>query len=697
MRKIGKQIAVVAMVMTMGAMTVSSYQIKQEQSTVIATNVQAKKGTSKVVNDSKSNKVSNRKRKKKYLIVADDKKVSSELMSKIDTIENQEVVQDDKIIAVTELTAGEAKQMKKRKGILHVEKDGTVSASTSETKTDQQNQYDENEWNVQAVKADEVNIEKKKGQRNVRVAVIDSGMDVTPELNVVERVNLVPEDKGTDVMFEDVTQHGTSVAGIIASQGGDRITGINPNVDLYSVKVLDNTNNAPISRVIEGIYWAIEKEVDIINMSFGTYENSEALKQAVNAANEAGILMIAAAGNNEEKGVQYPAAYDEVVAVGSVNNKEEHSKNSAIGDEVELVAPGEQVKSLGFFGTDIVASGTSMAAPHVAGVASLIWQKDIKKDNKYIRKLLNESATDIGAKRKYGNGLVNAKYANAVYDKFEMNYQEDIKDRIVKKNTDKREVFLDVEPVSASWDKDDHKSMIVEKHHCYTGDSWMDAGLACEMMKWGAKNIDLLKSGSVNKNLGFHGHGNYIANYIYLTKVGMNDGSRIGVSKPITGNQSLDNVYTVLGELTKNTIVNQDPDFFKSHGGYSQTARGYIVWGFAIHTATDAFAHRAKGYKDGIWWRILHDNSSNPEGYTHYIGGADNPNTFPDRYAASFQVVRNAVKRFNTNKAGSYTDFLLGSYYTGTFKLENLYQFASAVGKLSDSQKNELQDATWKK
>lgn len=144
----------------------------------------------------------------------------------------------------------------------------------------------------------------------------------------------------------DGTGHGNSVAGLIAAADNKTgITGINPNVEIFSIRVLDDNNISPISRVIEGIYMAIEENVNIINMSFGVNTYSAALEKAVKDAKKAGILIIAAAGNTGSKGVEYPAAFDEVMAVGLVDQHGIIAESSAEGAEVEIVAPGELVRS----------------------------------------------------------------------------------------------------------------------------------------------------------------------------------------------------------------------------------------------------------------------------------------------------------------------------------------------------------------
>lgn len=164
---------------------------------------------------------------------------------------------------------------------------------------------------------------------------------------------MVPSESGVNPVYDDITGHGTAIASIICgSKDTDRNAyGINENIDLYSIKIMDGDNTAPLDRVIEAIYKAIEYKVNIINMSFGTTHYSEALHQAIKDANEEGILIIAAAGNTGEEGgsVEYPAAFPEVMAVGAVNSNAELSDISADGKEIDVVAPGENVKTASSF------------------------------------------------------------------------------------------------------------------------------------------------------------------------------------------------------------------------------------------------------------------------------------------------------------------------------------------------------------
>lgn len=107
-------------------------------------------------------------------------------------------------------------------------------------------------------------------------------------------------------------------------------------------------------------------------MSFGTSTYSNAMKKAVEDAYDAGILMVGASGNNAGK-VEYPAAFKEVMAVAATTPEAEISSFSNTGKELEIAAPGEKIQTASFFGGSVVTHGTSIAVPHVVGVASLLW------------------------------------------------------------------------------------------------------------------------------------------------------------------------------------------------------------------------------------------------------------------------------------------------------------------------------------
>ena len=201
-------------------------------------------------------------------------------------------------------------------------------------------------WNVKMVGADSPEGPQKPKDK-IRVAVIDSGMDCTEHFDVKEHINFVKEDAELALWYEDRTGHGTGIAGIIAGNESG-LQGMNPEAELYSLKVLDENNQSPVSRIAEAIYWCVEQDIQIINMSFGTSLDSKVLHDAVKAAEDAGILMLAAAGNTGGR-VEYPAAYPEVMAVGCVDSQGEVSDYSCEGSSVEILAPGEKVVTEGAF------------------------------------------------------------------------------------------------------------------------------------------------------------------------------------------------------------------------------------------------------------------------------------------------------------------------------------------------------------
>ena len=164
-------------------------------------------------------------------------------------------------------------------------------------------------------------------ERTIKIAVLDSGVDyATSDANILKTVNFVEEDQDCEEMLMDMTGHGSAVAGIISI--------INPEAEIYSVRILDKDNTTSLSRAVKGINWCINNDVNIINMSFGTETDYEPLHDAIKEASEKGILLIASAGNDSNKMIEYPAKYAEVMCVGSVNDEGLISKHNAWGEEI---------------------------------------------------------------------------------------------------------------------------------------------------------------------------------------------------------------------------------------------------------------------------------------------------------------------------------------------------------------------------
>lgn len=262
----------------------------------------------------------------------------------------------------------------------------------------------------------------------VKVAVIDTGIDnghpdfknANGNSRVILGATFVTGTKSA----KDDNGHGTHVAGTIgASNNSIGVVGVAPNCTLLAVKVLDRTGSGYMSWVIAGIDWAANNGAQVINLSLGSSTGSQALKDAVDRAVANGVVVVAAAGNNGDKGnaASYPAAYDSVIAVGATDSYDLVAPFSNYGLYLDVAAPGVSVLSTWKGGGYVTASGTSMASPHVAGTCALVIAKgvtDVNADgvanNLDVRLLIQSKADDInylaypGWDQYIGNGLVDS-------------------------------------------------------------------------------------------------------------------------------------------------------------------------------------------------------------------------------------------------------------------------------------------------
>jgi subtilisin family serine protease len=206
------------------------------------------------------------------------------------------------------------------------------------------------------------------------VAVIDTGIDAShPDLagQVAGGVNILDPQHPDN--WKDDEGHGTHVSGTIAGSGRNGgIAGVAPMAKLYAVKVLDKDGNGNYSDVIAGIEWAMNHGIKIANMSLGADEGSEPLHRAVQAALAKGMIIIAAAGNTGGP-VGFPGAYPETIAVGASDSSDHVAPFSSRGPEVSYIAPGVEIVSTKMGGGYTSLSGTSMASPHISGLAALAY------------------------------------------------------------------------------------------------------------------------------------------------------------------------------------------------------------------------------------------------------------------------------------------------------------------------------------
>ncbi len=209
--------------------------------------------------------------------------------------------------------------------------------------------------------------------KGVKVAVLDTGIDSRhPDLaaNVRGGVNL--RDPQQPQSIQDEQGHGTHVAGIIAAaRDGQGVVGVAPQAALYSVKVLDPKGGGNYSDIIAGIDWCVKNRMQVVNLSLGAPDGMESLHEAVIKAKEAGLVIVAAAGNDSGGPTDYPAAYAETIAVSASDQKDGFAGFSNRVSAVDFIAPGTDIQSDKIGGGVISHSGTSMATPHMAGLAAL--------------------------------------------------------------------------------------------------------------------------------------------------------------------------------------------------------------------------------------------------------------------------------------------------------------------------------------
>lgn len=298
-----------------------------------------------------------------------------------------------------ELPRVAAEKLKTARGIEYVEPDFMAQAYAQTVP-----------WGIEHVNAPDVHSAGYQGS-GIKVAVLDTGI-LTSHADL--QVSGGYDTTGIGSYVDD-HGHGTHVAGTVAALNNSiGVIGAAPAAQLYAVKVLDRYGSGTYSNIIAGIEWAISNDIDVINMSLGGSSGSTALQQACDAAYKAGILVVAAAGNEgtssgDTECIGYPAKYSSVMAVGSITSDNVRSYFSSTGSTLEIMASGSNIYSTTINGSYGTMSGTSMACPHVAGVAALVWSAKPSLSNVQLRSALNETANDLwNDPWRYGNGLVDA-------------------------------------------------------------------------------------------------------------------------------------------------------------------------------------------------------------------------------------------------------------------------------------------------
>ncbi len=270
--------------------------------------------------------------------------------------------------------------------------------------------YDESlQWNLSVIHAQGAFERGALGQ-GVRVGVLDSGVNPHPDLGdrLLRGFNYM-EDAADGKDTGDQYGHGTRVAGLIAGTGENGYLGAAPMAELIPLKITDG-KKVRISAICRAVYGGIDDfGCDVLNMSLGISGEYQSLKEAMDYAEQQGVVVVSAVGNTGKTAAYYPAVYDTVVGVGAVDLDENVYYHSNHNDSVFLTAPGVDVRSTSSSGGYVLSSGTSFSVPQVSGAAAVLLGIDPALTPEEIRVLLAASAGDRGEEgfdEYYGYGIL---------------------------------------------------------------------------------------------------------------------------------------------------------------------------------------------------------------------------------------------------------------------------------------------------
>ncbi len=235
------------------------------------------------------------------------------------------------------------------------------------------------------------------------IASLDTGVNqnhpalkgqLLPGYNAMDQTNNVTDDSG----------HGTFVAGVIAQ--------VAPQAAIMPVKVLNNRGEGTIADASEGVFWAVNHNARIINMSLGLYNRSILLDLTVQYAQAQGDLIVASAGNSATDQKRYPAAYSGVIGVAATDSQNHKAAFSNYGSNARISAPGVNIYSAYYTGGYAYGDGTSFSAPQIAGLAAQVWSEGPGVSaNSVSTRILNNAVSLQTADPVYGSmlgvGLVN--------------------------------------------------------------------------------------------------------------------------------------------------------------------------------------------------------------------------------------------------------------------------------------------------
>ncbi|MFT6760059.1 MAG: serine protease [Psychroserpens sp.] len=309
------------------------------------------------------------------------------------------------------------------------------------------NDLQSNQWSLSKIDA-ELGWNTTTGSASVLVAVLDNAIAIDHQdlaaniyINAAETGGLgfldddgngyADDFNGYDVVDRDNNPkppagstgngdgfiHGTHVSGLIGavSNNGVGMASIGYQCKILPVKIASDANGSALSGALDGIFYAMRSGADIINMSWGIGSDNVTLRMLIEQVASSGIVMIAAAGNDGNQNLHYPAAYPETISVGATNSADQIASFSNRGTTIDLMAPGQDVYSTLTEGNNTYGnlSGTSMATPITAGLASLVKAQFPSFNAQQIKQRLLQGCENIDAENpglsgQIGSGRINA-------------------------------------------------------------------------------------------------------------------------------------------------------------------------------------------------------------------------------------------------------------------------------------------------
>lgn len=354
-------------------------------------------GKSQQIKNKPENKAVNSYREGE-LIVGFNKKINSNYIKNLTKKHNNKI--SDKIaklnvylVKVKGDVKKEAKKYLKDKGVKFAEPNYNAKALAipNDSLFDQQ-------WSLQKILAPPA-WDIERGESNpVIIAIADTGVSKNhPDVNdkLVPGYDFINNDSDAD----DDEGHGTHVAGIATAEtnNSEGVAGISWGAKIMPVKVLDSTGGGTYLTVAKGIIYAADNGAKVINLSLGGSGYSQTEKDAVDYAYNKGCTIIAAAGNSNDNTYYYPASLENVISVAATDSQDKRALFSTYNNKVDIAAPGVGILSSTLNGKYESWSGTSMATPHVAGLAALIISKNPDYVPSQVEQVMKNTADDVNS------------------------------------------------------------------------------------------------------------------------------------------------------------------------------------------------------------------------------------------------------------------------------------------------------------